>query len=62
VLALHVVAITWSDICEWLDRWAPLADWLVGKVSGELRYSDLDGDEWITRLRMKMSEGESGQL
>jgi hypothetical protein len=40
---------------------APLtAGW--GKASGELRYSDLNGDEWLTRFRMRMSEGESGQL
>jgi hypothetical protein len=40
---------------------APLAaGW--GKVSGELRYNDLNGDEWVTRFRMRMSEGESGQL
>jgi hypothetical protein len=40
---------------------APLAaGW--GKVSGVLRYSDLNGDEWCTRFRMLMSEGESGQL
>jgi hypothetical protein len=39
---------------------APVAGW--GKVSGELRYRDLNGDEWVTRFRMLMSEGESGQL
>jgi hypothetical protein len=33
-----------------------------GKVSGELRYSDLNGDQWRTRFKTLMSEGESGQL